>query len=453
MHDTRQVSAHQYTNLPHQAIERVYRPLSQYMAIETTAGFMLLFFAGAAVVLSNSPWGPGYQALWETPLGFRLGPWEATRAVRAWINDGLMTLFFFLVSLELKREIVLGELRNPRIAALSIAGAAGGMLVPSVMYLAVLAGEPGHHGWGTVMATDTAFAIGCVSLLGTRAPQSLRVFLLSLAIVDDIGAILVVALGYTAVVAWVPLGIAALGLVAIRAMRLLGFRSLPLYFLAGGLVWIAVDASGIHATIAGVALGLMTPARRWVCDERLYAILDQVVAHPTTQQGSGDTRDRETLRMAEVALRETLSPNERLEMVLHPWVAFVIMPLFALANAGVPLAAMTIDVRVVTAIVVGLVIGKPLGVLTFSWLAVRSGLAVRPPELAWTTIAGAGLLAGIAFTMAIFIADLAFTGSLGDSAKLGILIASIVAALGGLALLRWHAGGSAVDEALHGRGG
>jgi NhaA family Na+:H+ antiporter len=436
MHDTGpHVPPH--TNLPHQAIDRLFGPLSRYMAIETTAGVVLLLFTSIALALSNSSWSTAYHGVWEIQFGFELGPWDATRPLREWINEGLMTLFFFLVSLELKREIVLGELRNPHIAALSIAGAIGGMLLPAVLYLALLSGHPGQHGWGAVMATDTAFAIGCVALLGRRAPRSLRVFLLSLAIVDDIGAILVVALGYTQAIAWAPLGLAAFGLAAIRVMARLGLRDLALYFFAGGCIWMAVDASGIHATVTGVALGLMTPARRWVSDDRLYSILREVVAHPGDQQNSGDTLDRDTLRRAELALRESLSPNERLEMVLHPWVAFGVMPLFALANAGLPLATATLDIPVTTAIVVALVVGKPLGVLAFSWLAVRCGVAVRPPELAWTTITGAGMLAGIAFTMAIFIADLGFPRDLVDSAKLGILIASVTAALGGLALLRW----------------
>ncbi len=275
-------------------------------------------FTIAALILSNSPWAHLFLDAWETRVGFQAGSLEYVRSLKDWINDGLMTLFFFLVALELKRELVLGELNNPRMAALSIAGALGGILAPAALYLMLQWDQPGQHGWGTVMATDTAFVIGCLALLGSRIPKSLRVFMLSLAIVDDIGAILVVAIGYSSHIAWGALALGALGVAIVRAMALLGFRGVPLYFLAGGFVWLAVDASGIHATVTGVILGLMTPARRWVSDERLYAILDQVVAHPAGHGGSGGTKDRKTLQMAEVAARETLSPVERLEIVLHP---------------------------------------------------------------------------------------------------------------------------------------
>lgn len=348
-----------------------------------------------------------------------------------------MALFFFLVALELKRELILGELNSPRIAALSIAGALGGMLVPSVLYLILQWGQPGQHGWGTVMATDTAFVIGCLALLGSRIPQSLRVFMLSLAIVDDIGAILVVAIGYSSHISWWPLVLASLGLASVRLMAVLGFRGFPLYFLVGGCVWLAIDASGIHDTITGVILGLMAPARRWVGDERLYAILDQVIANPAGDHGSGDTKNRRTLQRAEIAARETLSPVERLEIGLHPWVGFVIMPLFALANAGLPLSVGAIGNSVTVAVFVGFSVGKPLGVLMFSWLAIRLGIASLPEDLNWRLIAGGGMLAGIGFTMALFIAGLAFEDALIDSVKLGIFLASICSALAGLALLVW----------------
>jgi NhaA family Na+:H+ antiporter len=291
------------------------------------------------------------------------------------------------------------------------------------------------------MATDTAFVIGCLALLGKRIPQQLRVFMLSLAIVDDIGAILVVAFGYSSQIEWGPLALGGVGIVLVRAMALIGFRGLPLYFFMGALIWLAVDASGVHATIAGVVLGLMTPARRWVSDDRLYAILDQVIAYPDSDGGSGSTKDRQTLQVAEHAARETLSPVERLEMLLHPWVGFVIMPLFAFANAGVTLSMDNLDGTLIVAILVGFVIGKPLGIVAFSWLAVRSRIAVRPPELGWATIAGGGLLAGIGFTMALFIANLSFGEDLIDSAKLGIFLASAVSALAGIALLAWATSG------------
>ena len=433
----------EYTRLPTELLDRLTKPFTRFLAIEAAAGGILLIFTVAALVLSNSPWAHSFLNVWETQIGFQVGAWEFGRTLRDWINDGLMTLFFFLVSLELKRELVLGELRSPRMAALSISAALGGMLVPAALYLMIQAGQPAQHGWGTVMATDTAFVIGCLGLLGSRTPQTLRVFMLSLAIIDDIGAILVVAIGYSSHIAWPALALAALGVAVVRAMAALGFRGFPIYFLIGGFIWVAVDASGIHATVTGVILGLMTPARRWVSDDRLYAILKQVIAHPASDEGSGDTRDRNTLQVAEVAARETLSPVERLEIALHPWVGFVIMPLFAFANAGVPLSMDNFDEPVTLAVLVGFAVGKPVGVLSFSWLAVRSGIAIRPPELSWGSLAGGGLLAGIGFTMALFIANLAFSESLIGSAKLGILLASVVSAVAGLALLTWATAGGA----------
>ena len=424
--------------LPREYVDWLTKPFGRFLRIEATAGAFLLLCAAAALIISNSPWAHSFASAWDMRIGLHIGTWEFARSTKGWINDGLMTLFFFLVALELKRELVLGELNNPRMAALSIAAALGGMFVPAALYLVLQWGQPGQHGWGTVMATDTAFVIGCLALLGSRIPQSLRVFMLSLAIVDDIGAILVVAIGYGHDVAWGPLAAGVLGVVIVRAMGLLGVRSIPLYFIAGGAIWLAVDASGIHATITGVVLGLLTPARRWVSDERLYAILDRVVAHPAGDASSADTKDRQTLQLAEIAARETLSPVERLEIALHPWVGFVVMPLFALANAGLTLSSGDLVDAVTLAVFIGFSLGKPIGVLMFSWLALRSGIATRPPDLGWGLIAGGGLLAGIGFTMALFIANLAFDPALIDSAKLGIFLASIVSAVAGVALLTWR---------------
>jgi Na+:H+ antiporter, NhaA family len=435
MSEDRQAAAD--ARLPRELVDRLAKPFARFLRIEAAGGAVLLAFAVAALALSNSPWADPFLRAWETRVGLQLGSFEFVRSLRDWINDGLMTLFFFLVALELKRELVLGELNNPRMAALSIAAALGGMVVPVAFYQMLQSGQPGQHGWGAVMATDTAFVIGCLALLGSRIPQSLRVFMLSLAIVDDIGAILVVAIGYSSHIGWSALALGVVGVAVVRLMALIGVRSFSVYFLVGGFIWLAVDASGIHATITGVVLGLMTPARRWVSDERLYAILDRVVAHPAGDQGSEDTKDRRTLQVAEIAARESLSPVERLEIGLHPWVGFVIMPLFAFANAGLPLSLRDFGSSVTLAVLAGFALGKPIGVLGFSWLAVRSGIAIHPPELSWRLLAGGGLLAGIGFTMALFIANLAFSKSLIDSAKLGIFLASVVSALAGLALLTW----------------
>ena len=313
--------------------------------------------------------------------------------------------------------------------------------MPALLYLMMQAGQPGQHGWGTVMASDTAFVIGCLALLGSRVSQQLRLFMLSLTIFDDIGAILVVTIGYSSQIVWPPLALAAIGIALMRAMTAIGFRGFPIYFFVGALIWLAVDASGVQATITGVVLGLMAPAHRWVSDDRLYAILNQVIAYPDTDVPGRDTRDRYTLQVAERAARETLSPLERLEILLHPWVGFAVIPLFAFANTGVTLSLDNIDGAITISVLVALVIGKPVGIILFSWLAVSSKIAARPPDVDWATLAGGGMIAGIGFTMALYIANLSFGEDLIDSAKLGIFLASAVSALAGIALLVWATSG------------
>jgi len=432
--------------LPRAFIDRIAPPFVRFLHIEAAGGAVLLVFTIAALILSNSPWADAFFGIWETRLELRLGELEFGRSLKGWINDGLMTLFFFLVALELKREAVLGEMRNPRMAALSVAAALGGMIVPAAAYLALQWAQPGQHGWGIVMATDTAFVIACLALLGPRIPHSLRVFMLFLAIVDDIGAILVVAIGYSSHLDWRMLALAVLCIAILRVLAVVGIRSVLVYSFVGGATWMAIDASGLHATVTGVILGLMTPARRWVSDSRLYAILSQVVAHPAGSQGSGHTSDRGTLQAAEIATRESLSPVERLEMALHPWVSFCIMPVFALANAGLALSWGDAGRPVTVAVFVGFALGKPAGILLFSWLALRSGMAVRPPDLGWGAMAGGSFLAGIGFTMALFIANLALAGPLMDSAKIGIFLASLFSVVVGLALLRWMSRPHALDK-------
>ena len=423
--------------LPAELVDRLTKPFAWFLRIEALGGGVLLLSTVAALVLANSPWAHAFASVWELPVGVRIGSFEFVRSSREWISDGLMTLFFFVVALELKRELVLGELRSPRKAAFSIAAALGGMLVPAALYLTLQIGREGVHGWGTVMATDTAFVIGCLALLGRRIPQSLRVFMLSLAIVDDVGAILVVAIGYSSQLDWGALALGVVGMAGVRGMGLLGIRSIPLYFLIGTLSWVAVDASGVHATITGVVLGLLTPTGRWVSEPRLQAILGRVVPDPSEDLRDDRTQRRGAWRLTEVAIRETLSPVERLEMMLHPWVSFAVMPLFALANAGIPLLAADFGHPITLAVFIGFTIGKPVGVLTFGWVAVRSGLARRPADMGWGMLAGGGLLAGVGFTMALFIGDLALPDALIDSAKLGILSASAVCAVAGLAALAW----------------
>ena len=425
------------TDLPHEIADRFTEPFARFLKIEAAAGALLLFATVAALILSNSAWSAAFLAFWETPVGVNFGALNFSHTLRHWINDGLMTLFFFVVALELKRELVLGELRNLRMAALPFAGALGGMLVPASLYLALMNGQPGMHGWGTVMATDTAFVIGCLALFGSRIPPSLRLFLLSLAIFDDVGAIIVVAVGYGDALNWLALGLGLFGLAVVAGAARIGIRSIPIFFLFGGMIWLCFDASGIHPTIAGVVLGLMTPTHGWVSDERLRVIFGRVLSYPIGDHWSGDTTERRDLQRAGAAASETLSPVERLELMLHPWVAFAILPIFAIANAGVSLSGADVGHVLAVAIFAGLVLGKPIGVLSFSWLAVRSGLATRELRLSWPLLAAGSLLTGIGFTMSLFIAGLAFDPAMLNAAKIGILTASVVSGAAGLSMLVW----------------
>ncbi len=425
------------SRLPKVPADRLAKPFMRFLRIEAMAGAVLLLSTLLALAIANSPWSASFLALWESQAGVRLGSVEISRSLKHWINDGLMTLFFFVIALELKRELVLGELRDLRVAALPVAAAIGGMVAPVSVFLLIVGCGPGASGWGTVMSTDTAFVIGCLAVLGSRIPQNLRLFLLSLAIFDDVGAILVVAVGYGGSLNWPTLGVAGLGLIVVAAIARLGVRSIPIYFAMGGGIWLALDTSGIHATLTGVILGLMTPARSWVSDRRLHAILNRVIAYPPGDHWSEDAAARRDLHRAGIATREALSPIERLEMLLHPWVAFAILPLFALANAGVPVIGTEFDPRLTTAIFAAFVVGKPAGVIVFSYLAVKSRLAIRPSELSWGLLSAGGLLTGIGFTMALFISGLAFGAELLNSVKLGVLAASVISAALGLLLLTW----------------
>jgi NhaA family Na+:H+ antiporter len=419
-------------DLPSAHVGGVTRALSRFLRVEAAAGGLLIAATVLALSLSNSAWGPAYLAVWETPLGISLGGFDYARTLRSWINDGLMTLFFFVIALELKRELVLGELRDLRTAALSLAGALGGMAAPAALFLVAMWGQPGAHGWGVPIATDTAFVMGCLSLFGGRAPASLRLFLLSLAIFDDVGAILVVAAAYGHALDWVWLAAACAGLCAVYAAARVGLRGATVYVGLGVGVWLALERSGVHPTVAGVALGLMTPATAWVGDARLRAILGRVLANPPGGRWSGDTSARRDLQRATTAAHEALSPVERLEITLHPWVGFAIMPVFALANAGVILSPDAFSQPVALAIAGALAVGKPAGVVGFAWLAPRAGVARQPPGMSWTVLAAGAMLTGIGFTMSLFVADLAFAPPLSAAAKIGVFGGSAVAATAGM---------------------
>lgn len=428
------------SGLPVEPIHHIVNPFLRFLQVETASGFVLLLAAGFALAIANSPAGNTYRAFWDTPLVLQIGSFSLGHSLQEWINDGLMVIFFFVIGLEVKRELVLGELRDVRRATLPIMAALGGMIAPAGIYLALQHGQPGERGWGIPMATDIAFVVGCMALLGPRVPHGLRVMLLSLAIADDIGAIFVIAAGYTETLHYGALGIGLGFLVFVVAANWLGVRSMGVYAGLGILVWLSFLQSGVHPTIAGVILGLLTPARIYLGESDFLSFLDRIrlPKFPKTSEVTPvkKTHRAETVRRLQWAARETISPLEYLEQTMHPWVAFGIMPIFALANAGVPFQLSTLTAPVSLAVMLGLLIGKPVGVLSLSWLSVRTGMAQLPDGVGWPALAGAGFLAGIGFTMALFIAGLALTGPLLDHAKIGILGGSLISAALGMAMLR-----------------
>jgi NhaA family Na+:H+ antiporter len=364
-----------------------------------------------------------------------------------WINDGLMTIFFFFIGLEIKREFVFGELQDPRKAALPVAAALGGMVAPAGIYLALQGGQPAERGWGIPMATDIAFVVGAFALLGGRAPSGLKVLLLTLAIVDDIGAVLVIAIAHTADLAPVFLVPAAAGFVLCDLFNRLGARPVPVYVVLGAGIWLAFLKSGVHPTVAGVLLGLLTPASAWFARHSLLDVLKgaiQRLHQDEDEQGEADHFD-DVVDLLTTIARETISPLDRLELALHPWVAFGIMPLFALANAGVRIEPSAFGHPVALAITLSLVVGKPLGILAFSWAAVRLGVARLSTRVSWKAFAGGSCLAGIGFTMSLFIAGLALKGDLLNAGKIGILTGSVVSAVVGTVLIIFFSGDTPRD--------
>ncbi len=418
------------------------RPLERFLRIEAASGILLLVAAAVALVWANSPWARGYVHLWHTPLGIRVGTFTFARTLEWFVNDGLMVIFFFVVGLEIRRELHHGELSEWRRAALPAATALGGMVAPAALYL-LLAGAPEtRSGWGVPMATDIAFAVGILTLLGKRVPASLRVLLLALAVIDDLGAILVIATFYSSGVVMSGLLIALAGIGGILAMQRFGVRSKLAYIPPAVVAWAGIYAAGIHPTIAGVIIGLITPIRAWLGPEGFVHNVRIELKHlglvaPNTLSSH---ELAETLHNVDAARREALSPAESLIETLHPWVAFGIMPVFALANAGVVLSGAAFHAnswRVAAAVAVGLIVGKPIGVLVASWVTLRLRIASLPAGIGLRHLVVLGVVAGVGFTMALFIAQLAFSDArLLSAAKLGILAASGIAAILGVLLGR-----------------
>lgn len=414
-------------------IERnLLRPVREFLDTEVAGAGVLLAATIVALVWANSPLGASYETLWATKLMIGLGRFVLEEDLRHWVNDGLMVIFFFVIGLEIKRELVEGELNELKKAALPAIAAVGGMVVPALIFLALNRGTDAAAGWGIPMATDIAFALGALALFGRRVPSSLRVFLLSLAIVDDVGAILVIALFYSEGIQAVPLLLAVAGIALVVLMRRVGIWWVPIYVVVGTGIWLATLISGVHATIAGVALGLVTPAHP--LDP---ASLERM---PSPEHAGASWLKPEIARAAKLRVQEAVPVAERLAHALHPWTSYLVIPVFALANAGVTFggtgAGEILASSVTQGVILGLVVGKVVGIWGFARVAQRLGVVRLPEGISWMQIAAAASFAGIGFTVSLFITDLAFSDeALVSEAKIGILVASVLAAiLGSLAL-------------------
>ena len=405
-------------------LARAAQPVVRFLHVEAAGGILLVGATVVALVWANSPWRDSYESLWSTTIGLDIGSYRFEEDLAHVVNDLFMALFFFVVGMEIKRELVVGELRDRRAVALPAMAALGGMVVPAVIYAAFNAGGDGAAGWGIPMATDIAFALGIVALLGTRVPTAVKVLLLTLAIIDDIGAIAVIAIFYSDGLRPAVLPVAAAIAALVAMMHRAQVIYAPLIVLASIGLWFVVYESGVHATIAGVVLGLLTPARPAQTALEADEIVDLL-------ENRNDLRADEVRATARL-IGGSVSACDRLIDALHPWTSFVIVPVFALANAGIQLSAdaFTDPSDVLIGVAVALVVGKLVGITAFSWLAVRLGLGRLPAGAGWRHIAGVGAVAGIGFTVSLFITGLAFdTDTLQDNAKIGILIASISAAI------------------------
>jgi len=412
-------------------VKRVLAPVERFLAIEAASGILLMITATVALIWANSPWRPFYANLWHLSIGLRFGGFAFERDLHFWINDGLMTIFFFVVGLEIRREIHAGELSEVRRAALPLAAAFGGMLVPALIFLSFNVGRTSASGWAVPMATDIAFAVGALTLLGKRVAPALRILLLALAVIDDVGAIVVIALFYSSNLNALGFVVFGLGVLGILVLHVLGARSALAYLAPAIVIWSGAYLAGIHPTLAGVVVGLMTPVTAWF---GTAGHLDRIETGLRSLRAHDASDDRELiphLDALKTANREAVSPVERLQHQLHGWVAFGIMPLFAFANAGVPLGQVSFDgdaFWVFLGVGLGLTLGKPIGILSVSWIAVRLHAATLPAGVQWSHIAVVGMVGGIGFTMALFIAQLAFpAGPLLETAKLAILCGSAVA--------------------------
>ena len=422
----------------------VLRPMQQFIHQSQAGGIILLIMTVLALIIANSPLGKLYDEILHSYVSIYVGPWVLKESVLHWINDGLMVIFFFVVGLEIKRELLVGELSNLRAATLPIMGALGGVAVPALIYVYFNNGTPSADGWGVPMATDIAFALGCLALLGSRVPFGLKVFLTAVAIVDDLIAVLIIAIFYSGDLSFVMLGIGfgVLGLLLLA--NLFGFQNPIIYGGLGIIVWLTFLNSGVHATIAGVLVALTIPARSRIDAPTFLARARHIVSQLESSMTGGQSKRSTEFQQSAVLELENLSeqvqaPLPKMEHRLHGMVTFFIMPLFALANAGVVISADSLSgetTPIIWGVVLGLTLGKPLGIFGAGWLAVRLGIANLPQNTNWIHLLGAGVLAGIGFTMSIFIASLAFNDpTYLSAAKISIIVASALAGTVGIFIL------------------
>lgn len=425
-------------------IEHLLKPVSKFIHQEFTGGIVLFISVLIAIIWANSPWQESYHHLWETKISLSFAGKGLDQPLHIWINDGLMALFFFVIGLELKREFMAGELSTVKKASLPMVAALGGMIVPAVIYFIINKGLSSDHGWGIPMATDIAFALALLSLAGKHIPTSVKVFLSALAVADDLGAVLVIAFFYTANIAFLPLIIAGGFLLLLGVGNLLGIRSTLFYLILGLVVWGCFLISGIHATIAGVLVAFMIPARTKINEQEYVNCLTAYAKdfeQAIPQDGSLTTSEQHhTIEKIKQLCLDAETPLQKIEYALHPWVAFVIMPLFALANAGMVINSnffSSIINPVSIGVTSGLLIGKFIGVLLFTWLMVQFKIAELPVDANWRHITGVAMLAGVGFTMSLFITGLAFNNpEMIDQSKYGILISSIIAGTSGIFILK-----------------
>ena len=425
------------------AFDKILTPFEEFIHRQTTSSLLLMGTAVVALILANGPWAVAYAHIMHAPVSLNIGSWSINMSLHHWINDGLMAMFFFVVGLELKREILVGELADLRNAALPIGAAIGGMVVPALVYFLINPEGEAAMGWGIPMATDIAFAIGALALLASRVPKALITFLVALAIVDDLGAVLVIAVFYTDTIALGPLAVAVGLFTLLLALNLIGIRKPLPYFIISLLFWYAVLLSGVHATLAGVLGALCVPSRPKYQPERFSMLVKGLMKRFDSSYQSGESilvndELRAVVQSLENGVHSVQAPLQRLEHAWHMPVAYIVIPIFALANAGIPLElasmAETLNHRVFIGVSLGLILGKFIGITGVSWLMLKLGLAVLPKDTRFTQIAGVSLLAGIGFTMSIFVAQLGFNDrdDLLLIAKTAILLASLVAGLAGV---------------------